>query len=394
MMNQQINEYKKMIIMDIIHSSNTLEKIGKFRLNKDKISDCRIFLFDEECSNFSDSFKNNKIGKCGIWGIGDYTKTWILDTEHISDSDLIQAGKTVDFDLNILTYLNKIMTGRKINIDQGEFINYLNYIKREKFQIGIVTALMERMKTQVDLNILSEMIMSFVKFDNISFIDRDYENIYLSSDDYMRVKQIYDMALGQMDETLEQFNLVCCCVMKAFLIKNYDRTLDKNKKVDKFISYCLNDLNCYLEKEIVILSLYIMDDSRTHKTFKKLKKNADIIKNILNVTWDLFHIRLVEQIMLCDNMKNTEKVILSYFGTADNGIIDAMQINPVKAFVIMDDYPISIHQMNIQDVCKSEELLENAYLNANMRGKKIRELNFKKMREQLEAEILTKVSVY
>ena len=134
MMNQQINEYKKMIIMDIIHSSNTLEKIGKFRLNKDKISDCRIFLFDEECSNFSDSFKNNRIGKCGIWGIGDYTKTWILDTEHISDSDLIQAGKTVDFDLNILTYLNKIMTGRKINIDQGEFINYLNYIKREKFQ--------------------------------------------------------------------------------------------------------------------------------------------------------------------------------------------------------------------------------------------------------------------
>ncbi len=392
-MNQQVNEYKKMAIVDILQSSNTLEKVEKFRLYKDKISDCRIFLFDEEYSNFDDSLKNKKIGQCGIWGIGDYTKTWILDSKHISERVLVQVGKTVDFDLNILTYLNKIMIGRKINIDKVEFLNYLNYLKKEGFRIGIGTALMERMRTRVDLCILSEMITSFVKFDNIPFVNGDFENIYLSSDDYMRIKQIYDMALGQIDEALEQFDLVCCCVMKAFLIKKYDIVSDKNKKVEKFIDYCLNVLNCYLEKEIVILSLYIMDDSRTHETFKKLKINSDIIKNILNVTWDIYHIRLIEQTMLWDNMKNTERVILSYFGTADNGIIDAMQINPVKAFVIMNDYPISIHQMNIQDVCKNEELLENGYLNANIRGKKIKELNFTKMREQLESEIFAKVNL-
>ena len=381
-----------MAIVDILQSSNTLEKAKKFRLYKDKISDCRIFLFDEKYSNFDDSLKNQKIGQCGIWGIGDYTKTWILDSKHISERVLVQVGKTIDFDLNVLTYLNNIMIGRKINIDKVEFLNYLNFLKRERFQTGITTALMERVRTRVDLCILSEMITSFVKFDNIPFVNGDFENIYLSSDDYMRIKQIYDMALGQIDEELEQFNLVCCCVMKAFLIKKYDIVTDKNKKVEKFIDYCLNVLNCYLEKEIVILSLYIMDDSRTHKTFKKLKNNSDIIKNVLNVTWDIYHIRLIEQIMLQDNMKNTERVILSYFGTADNGIIDAMQINPVKAFVIMNDYPILIHQMNIEDVCKNEELLENGYLNANIRGKKIKELNFTKIRGQLESEILEKVN--
>lgn len=391
-MNQQINEYKKMVIVDILQSSNTLEKVEKFRLYKDKIRNCRIFLFDEESSNFDESLKNKKIGQCGIWGIGDYTKTWILDSKHISERVLVQVGKTIDFDLNILTYLNKIMEGRKINIDKVEFLNYLNYIKKERFQIGITTALMERPQTSVDLCILSEMITSFVKFDNIPLINGNFESIYLSSDDYMRIKQIYDTTLGQIDKRLEQFNLVCCCVMKAFLIKTDDMVLDKSKKVEKFIDYCLNVLNCYLEKEIVILSLYIMDDSRTHKTFKKLKNNSDIIKNILNVTWDIYHIKLIENIMLCDNMKNTERVILSYFGTADNGIIDAMQINPVKAFVIIDDYPVSIHQMNIKDVCKNEELLENGYLNANIRGKKIKELNFGKIREQLESEILDKAN--
>lgn len=121
----------------------------------------------------------------------------------------------------------------------------------------------------------------------------------------------YDIALAQTDKNLEGFNMVCCCIMKAFLIKTYDNSSDKNKKVEKFIEYCLDVLNCYTEKEIVILSLYIMDDYRTQRVFKKLKSNSDIIKNILNVAWDIYHINLVEEILLRDNMKNTEQVILS-----------------------------------------------------------------------------------
>lgn len=388
---EEMNEYKKMAITDIIQSSNTIEKVEKFKAYNPILNDCRIFLFDEECSNFDDSVKNKKIGKCGILGIGDYTKTWILDSKHLLERSFVRVSKTIDFDLNILTYLNKVMMGRKINIDENEFLNYLSYLKNTGFQIGMTTALMERVQTKIDLGILSEMITSFVKLDNISTINKDMGNIYLSEDDYMRIKQIYDMALAQENKNLEQFNIVCCCIMKAYLIKTYDSS-EKNKKVDMFIKYCLDVLNCYLEKEIIILSLYIMDDNRTHKVFKKIKNNDDVIKNILNVAWDIYHIRLVEQIMLRDNMKNTEQVILSYFGTADNGIIDAMRINPVKAYVIVNDYPISIHQMNINDVCKNQKLLDSGYLNAGVRGEKIKNLDFKQIREHLETEILEKIN--
>lgn len=386
---KKMNEYKKMAIMDILQCSNTIEKVEKFKTNKTILNDCRIFLFDEEYSNFDDSVKNRKIGKCGIFGIGDYTKTWVLDSRHLSERNLICVGKTIDFDLNILTYLNKVMKGRKINIDENEFLKYLSYLKNTGFRIGMTTALMERVQTKIDLSILSEMITSFVKLDNILTINKDIENIYLSKNDYMRIKQIYDMALAQENLNLEQFNIVCCCIMKAYLIKTYDKS-EKNKKVDMFIKYCLNVLNCYLEKEIVILSLYIMDDNRTHKVFKKIKSNDEVIKNILNVAWDIYHIRLVEQIMLRDNMKNTEQIILSYYGTADNGIIDAMQINPVKAFVMINDYPISIHQMNVNDVCKNQKLLDSGYLKAGVRAEKIKKLDFRQIREQLETEILEK----
>lgn len=379
--------------MDIIRSSNTLNKIDKFNKNQSLLNDCRIFLFDEECSNFDDSVKNVKIGKCAVLGIGDYTKTWVLDSKHLLEPSVVYIGKTIDFDLNILTYLNKVMMGYKINIDENKFLEYLSYLKNNKFQIGITTALMERVQTKIDLSILSEMIISFIKFDNISTINKYMGNVYLSEDDYRDIKQIYDTVLAQENKKSQQFNMVCCCVMKAYLIKNFDKS-KKNIKVDMFIEYCLEVLNCYLEKEIVILSLYIMDDNRTHKVFKKInnKNDCDVIKNILNITWDLYHIRLVEQIMLEENKDDKERVILSYFGTADNGIIDAMQINPVKAFIILDGEPISIHQKNIEDVCKNQKLLERGDLNAAVRKAKIKELDFKKIREQLESEIMKKIN--
>lgn len=225
----------------------------------------------------------------------------------------------------------------------------------------------------------------------IMYVNKNIEDINLSECDYKRVKELYDKSLEQIDDQIRQYDILCCCVMKAYLIKTFDKEQEKNKKVEKFIEYCLNEINCYSEKEIVVLSLYILDDYRTNRAFKKIKNNEDVIKNILNVTWDLYHIRLIEQIMLYDNLNKKDEIILSYFGTADKGLIDVMQINPAKAVVIMDNKIYIIHQINIENVCKKQELLDNAYNNDYLREKKIKNINFSEMRKQLEFQILSKV---
>lgn len=387
-MEQTNNENKKIIINNILESENTFEKIIKFQSYRNVLQNCRIFLFDEEQSNLDQSFENHTIGNYSIIGAGDYTKTWVIDSKHNLNNTPILVGKTLDFDLNILTYLNKIMTEQKINIDKKDFIDYLNYIKSNKFQCCLLSAIMERVKTPLKLDIFCEMIISFIKFDNSSSINENNNNIYLSPNDYKRAKHIYDIALKQANTTIEQFDAMCCCVMKAYLIKNYDKNSDKNKKVEKFIRYCLNILNCYLEKEIVLLSLYILDDSKTHKTFKKLKKNSDIIKNILNVTWDIYHIRIIENIMLSDNKDGADLIILPYFATSDKGLIDAMNINPLKAFVIIDDAPIAYHTIKINDICRNSDLLDEVSNNSSIREKRIKQVNFAEIRNQLTDEII------
>lgn len=140
-------------------------------------------------------------------------------------------------------------------------------------------------------------------------------------------------------------------------------------------------------KEIVLLALYLSDDERTKKTFEKLEKISKIEENILNVSWDIYHIRLIEQIMLYDNMKEKEKTILSYFATADKGLIDAMNINPLKAFVIIDNYPISYHSLNINDVCRNNCILEEIDTMESIRRIKIKTIDFRRIKQQLQLEI-------
>jgi len=389
------DEYTKSIIKEILSSKTTIEKVNKFKIHKNKLNNCRIFLFDEEKSNFDSSFKNYEIGSFGVYGVGDYTKTWVIDSEHIADKTYLKVGKTVNFDLNILTYLNKIMQGRKINIDEKEFIKYLNYLKVCQFQNGMMTAIMERVKTPMELNIFVEMITSFVKFDNMSLVDESCVDFYLYPDDYLKVKQIYDSGLSQIGEANSQFNIICCCVMKAFLLKNFGDNLTDEEKIEELIKYCLEILNCYLEKEIVLLSLYIANDIRTNKTFKKLTNNSNVMKNILNVSWDIYHIRLIEQIMQIDYKYKKEKdiIVLPYFATADKGLIDAMKINPVKAVVLFENYSIVYHKLCIQDICKNMKIIENISSKVSIRAKKIDSVNFTKIRKQLEEEIKNNIKI-
>ena len=84
-----MQEYKLAMVYEILESTNTYEKILKFKLYRKTLGNCKIFLFDEETSNLGESFKDYLIGKCGIYGVGDYTKTWVVDSHYPEDTRYI-----------------------------------------------------------------------------------------------------------------------------------------------------------------------------------------------------------------------------------------------------------------------------------------------------------------
>lgn len=130
-----------------------------------------------------------------------------------------------------------------------------------------------------------------------------------------------------------------------------------------------------------------MDDSATKETFKKLNKSSKINEHLLNTAWDIYRIRLLEQIMLIDNVGINEQIILSYFATADKGLIDAMKINPIKAFVILDDYPIAVHNKTIQSVCQNMDIMEEIKTKGIERMKMAKVTDYAVIKQQLLNEV-------
>lgn len=382
---------KRQVVGQIVNAGNLIEKISLFALHAKGLGDCSIFLFDEDCSNFSEDFANKKIGICEVRGLSDYTKTWVLNQSLLQETAVVRAGKTIDFDLNVLTYLDGLLRERQMNIDREEFCRYLNYLKENGFQCGIVSALLERVSTPVDLQRLAWMIQSFVRFDGLDRVDADAPRAYLPPRSYEWAEEIYRQAEHQIQNTnpdVRQYDLLYCLVLKAFVLKNSPGAMSAQEKTEELIRYSLDTLNCYLENELVLLSLYLKEDDRTKRAFKKLRPCPDLLKKAANVTWDIFHLRILEQIMEADNSNDTKMFKLAYFGTADRGIVDVLEVNPLKAFAIIDGRMLPVYSRNIAEICTNSALLEKASAGAAERKRCLNKLNLVSLRREMERQAM------
>ncbi|MGX7047690.1 hypothetical protein RU86_GL001355 [Lactococcus piscium] len=371
-------------VEELLSCSTTIEKINIYK--KWNIDNCRIYLFDENQSNFSTREANVKIGNFELLGLGDYQRTWIIDknTSKNSENHLL-VGKIVHYDLNILTYINNIFRDRKVK-QHTEFIEFLKLIKLRKFANSISTALMERFATPVNNKILGETIESFVFFD-VTQIEIFLGSIkpILTTEQYTWMKKIWEAANSYINGVeYRQYNAICCYVMKAFILKN--STISIKEKIVKFMDYCLNTLYIYLENEFILLILYLKNDEATKKTFEKLQIAAKKIEDkIYNTAWDIFQVRLLEQSIVAEN-ENLDKVYLPYLATADKGLQNILKINPVKMFVQYNNMVLAIREIRVESIISELELAQ-VKSDSLTRSNKVSEVDFKYEKEKLQAEI-------
>jgi len=383
------------IISSIIKANNTLEKNRIFENSFRKSDNIKILLFDEENSNVDKTFKNREINGYKIFAPADYTKMWVLDSKHIGETSReLKIGKVIHFDINILSYLNKYLNNRKQNIDIKHLLEYLQFIKGNEFSCNISTALMERSKSPLNnksKKIWSEIIISYVKFTKEEFSIYQPKELMLNESDYMWAKDIYEGLIELSAQQLDQYNALCCFVLKAFLIKQ-DKTI-KNK-LDTLLQYSLDVLNVYLELETVLIYYYSNADNVAKKIFEKIEGfSKATVNRILNTVWDISHFRLLETSLMIDN-KESEEIFLSYIGSRDNAFNELANINPIKMFVIYEGQSFAIRKKGIQDVCTNEELLHKIRSEMEERRININKVDLKREKSYLINEIKHKQELF
>ena len=376
-------------IQEIINCETTIQKMQVF--NRWNLNECRVFLFDEEKSNFGNIGKSFSYGKFNLIGLGDYQKIWVIDKNTVNaELNYLNVARIINYDLNIFTYIHDLYRGRNVP-DKENLIRFLHEIKSLHLTNNISTALMERYTTPINRELLARMIESYVYFDILNFeVFQSNMPQLLKPDKYIWMKEIWEVAEAYLsnDEAIQQYEMVCCYILKAFILKNA-KDLSTEAKVAEFKRYCFEDLCVFLELEMSLLILFLKNDSSVQEIFKKLQLGAkELIDKIHNTAWDIFHIRLLEQSTLCDYIKNPDVIYLHYFATADSGLAEVLRANPIKMLVYYNEKIMPIRRYDVRDFLTQDELDSYATEEkVRLRVEKVQSINFCSIKQRLNSEL-------
>lgn len=376
-------------IQELVKCETTIQKMEVF--NRWNLHKCRVFLFDEEKSNFGNIGKSFSYGKFNLIGLGDYQKIWVIDKNTVNAKDnFLPVARIVNYDLNIFTYIHDLYRGRNI-LDKENLIRFLHEIKSLRLTNNISTALMERYTTPINRELLAKMIESYVYFDSINFeVFQSNAPQTLKPDKYIWMKEIWEDVEYYLsnDEVIQHYEAVCCYILKAFILKN-TKNISTKARVAEFKRYCIEDLCVFLELEMTLLILFLKNDSAVQEIFKKLQLKADkLIDKIHNTAWDIFHIRLLEQSTLLNCIENPDVIYLHYFATADSGLAEVLRANPIKMLVYYNKIIIPIRRYDAKDFFTQDEL--DSYTTEEkirLRAEKVQGLDFCSIKQRLSSEL-------
>lgn len=350
-----------------------------FDLKSKTYKDATLIYFNLGTNPNLEPFKNKIINGYSILGVSDYEKSYVLDSKHNSKGNrVLEIGKTINLDLNILTYLKNIVGNRGVE-DEQDFIDYLKYVKKSNYNLNMSISLLERISKPINLKVWAEYILSFVKYETLENITKNSLNgdIVLPETKYTWAKDILDLS-EYMDEKFDQFYVVACILSKAFILKT--KKMDPKSKFLELLNYSLNELNIYLEFEMYLMYKYLHNDKNVERTFAKIQSvSKKILENLKNTAWDILHIRLTEEQIINDLRKG--KVIFHYIGTKDIGLQNIININPLKIIGFLDEQKIMVreHNFNEEIQCKEIDDILQQHINKNNIG----DVNYKEKFEEI-----------
>ena len=379
----QIQKSDRVLISELYNETNPNKICDIFDSKSKMYKEAKLIYFNLGINPRLESFKNNILNGYSILGISDYEKSYVFDNKYNSkENRVLEIGKTINLDLNILTYLKNIVRNRKVEDEQG-FIEYLKYIKESNYNLNMSISMFERTSKPINLKVWADYILAFVKYESLDNITKNSleDNTILSEPKYKWAKDILDLSV-HMGEKFDQFYVVACILSKAFILKT--QKLDTKRKFVELLNYSLNELNVYLEFELYLLYKYLCDDKSVESAFEKIqgisKKTLD---NIKNTAWDILHIRLVEE-QIINDLRNG-KIIFHYIGTKDIGLQKIININPLKIIGFLDDQQIIVREYNFKEEIQCEEIDEMLANHINKNN--ICDVNYKEKFEAISNEI-------
>lgn len=381
-------------LVSIVHKVlKSTYPITTFKLHKEELSNVKFLLFDEEKTSFEFAFGNKQFGNYNIVDLADYGKLYVLDSNSAFSNVGFQIGHCIEFDSNVIGDWKNIIFDKKVKSDLEDM---LLFIKKSGKQFSCEPYMLEMAANGSFINkeVVYKSLLAFSIFDNIDSITLEKKKLdqsHASSVEFAladdRWRALLDVESDLEANPVKSHDFIYCLLLKAFYIK-YASKKSTDNKILELIYSINNELFSYWENEMMLCYLFIKEDSSVEKFFGGAKPNAkNIIRKLKGMAWDLFHLRNLE-ISMTERNTNQSMVFLHSFGSADQGIVRMIKLNPITRMAFFDGKSIVIHEKNILNTCTHLGIKEILDQNEAKRREKCLNIDYRELSKQLEVEVL------
>ncbi len=304
----------------------------------------------------------------------------------------------VDLDTQAVSYLKNIFVEFNEVSHSQKMNEVLQYLQLPEINYSCAPYMVENAAKKDSINRIEcyKNIKSFMLFkafhyskfmqNGICEYDRLEEEIQLDADALFHGMFSEKYALScekfyRMQESLYVLLLKTICIEFANPKKS------PQNKIMELFDFVNTELGYFADRELQICYYYFRHDEKIKKFFKKVQKNSnDLFGTINGMSWDLIHVRIIEQEFA---VRPTEQVryAIHVLLTFDNGLKEVLQINPIEQIAFYKDIPIPKLKYCWCDKipgAKEKLMSEN---NKKMRHHTFKTMHVEKLKTALEKEL-------
>ena len=352
---------QKYLFLEILNSEDPKTKYEEFK-NLANYNFLIYFLKENKNNNISND-ENNIISdesNNSFNLLNNYEKIFInkfADYENFNFiGSLIEIRYVIEIDTNIVSYLDRLCKNNLVEEQNLDIQKMLDDIipKHKYFKLGYNLYMLENILKGIDDNIILDVAKSveYSFYPEKKSINNDF--IYSIE---KKIKERIEHIKLLKNEKEKQNIPILCLLIKVFFIKKLTYNL-----YERIVCFINEELGVYMEVETIICILYLLDDKNIEKFF--------IERKILSMSWDLSHLRFLEEIYI--KKPTFKSITFPFFISSDEALREVIKLYKIKGI-----YKIGTNQYDVIYEFNIETYIEE------YQGKKGFKINKNKIKEIL-----------
>lgn len=291
----------------------------------------------------------------------------------------------VSFDTQVISYFYRYYKTRKNSLPKN-IQDVLNLLYRK--QIGV-----EYYAYTIENLFFSTRNVSEVKDSICAFERLYYKNKMPKILCLMRANRViksYDkMRKNEGLRTIRVYHLIYATLLQMCCIQLENKSCSLSKKMHKLCDFMANEMCTMMQPELILAKRYFEQGQRCTFFGKIQRKNTNIIADIKNMAWDLFHLRMLEMGSTI-KMNRKADVNIPYFCTYDQRLLDIKDCYELCSlainYVTGEKVPFYSKTIEIVEYLEKYGTEEQFVYRVN----KCYDVDIKEIIERLEKEIVLK----